>query len=78
MRVIDLDDIKISPRVQQSWLGYLPLAIVDLKSKYPNLETREIPDEQFREFPDGSGEIFVNVRGKKLSLKVKKEEWVYL
>lgn len=73
--IYDLDDCLINQRVYDSWMNYIPIAIIDLQEKIKDLKSSEIPDEQLREFPDGSAEIFVNIRGKKLSMKIKKGEW---
>lgn len=71
----ELDNILITPRIEQSWLGYLPFAIKDLQGKFKNLSPREIPDEQLRENQDGSAEIFVTIRGTEIKMAVPKGDW---
>jgi hypothetical protein len=73
--IYDLDNILITERVYDSWLGYLPFAIKDLQGKFKKLSPREIPDEQLREFTDGSAEIFVTIRGQEIKMAVPKGEW---
>lgn len=74
--IYDLDNVSISPRIYQTWLAYIPQAVSDLQRQFSDLEPSEIPDEQFRLLTDGSGEIFVMIRGKELKLSVPKEEFV--
>lgn len=71
----DLDKILITPRIEASWLGYLPQAMKDLQGKFQGLKPHEIPDEQLREKPDGSAEIFVSIRGTEIKMAVPKGEW---
>ena len=75
MKVYDIEDILISPRVEAAWLSYLPIAVADLMKKHTDLQSHEIPDEQFGIGTFGGGEIFVVVRGKKLSMSVPRSEW---
>ncbi len=74
--IYDLDNVRISPRIYQTWLAYLPQSVSDLQRRFKNLKPSEIPDEQFRLLPDGSGEIFVTIRKKELKLSVPKGEFV--
>lgn len=77
MTTYDLDRINISPRTYQAWLEYAPTAIAELQARFPGLTPQEIPDEQFRVKPDGSGtgQIFVAIRGVEISINVPAEEW---
>lgn len=77
-KVIALDFIAISPRVHSTWLAYAPVAVQDLVKAYPDLESSEIPDEQFRYFRNGKGEIFITVRKKKIAISVPANEWEFL
>jgi hypothetical protein len=71
----DLNNILVTQRILDSWLGYLDFAVKELQAKFSDLKSSEIPDEQFEDYGDGTGRIFVTVRGKKLSLNVPKGEW---
>jgi hypothetical protein len=71
----NLDDCTITPRIQQSWLLYIPTAISQLQSEFKNLRPSEIPDEQLKEKDDGSAEIFVTIRGRKLKINIPSSEW---
>lgn len=71
----DLDNCLISPRINETWLGYLQTAILDLMKKYPDLQASEIPDERLRELEDGSAQIFVRIRTSEIKLSVPRNEW---
>lgn len=70
-----IDDVKISNRIYASWLSYIPEAVRQIKDKYPDLQAYEIADEDFREMPDGSGQIFCKIRDVELKMNVPKNEW---
>lgn len=72
----DLDEVLISPRVFQTWLISASLGMAEIQKKHLNLSPGEIPDEQFRLLPDGTGEIFVTVRTTTIRLKVPKDEFI--
>lgn len=74
--IYDLDYVRISRRIYQTWLAYLPQAVSDLQRRFTDLKPSEIPDEQFRLLPNGSGEIFVIIRKKELKLSVPKGEFL--
>ncbi len=83
-KVYDLDDIMISSRVYETWLTYCPVAVADIQKEIEQqkknaLTSEDIPDEQFREYPDGTGEIFISIPkiGKEIKLKVPKSEWAF-
>lgn len=71
----DLDEVSISPRVFQTWLISASLGMAEIRKKHLNLSQGEIPDEQFRLLPAGTGEIFVTVRTTTIRLKVPKDEF---
>ena len=75
--IYDLDNISVSPRIEDTWISYLGFAVKELQNTFPDLTAREIPDEQFEEATDGTGKVFVTIRGKKLSLNVPKGEWKF-
>lgn len=75
-REYDLDNVNISPRIYNTWVGMLTLFVRDLQAKYPDLQSTEIPDEIFRvNTITGIGEIRVVVRTTVCKLKVPKEEY---
>lgn len=71
----DLDRVLISPRIEAAWIAYLPIAVRDLQQIMPDVTPSEIPDEQLQEFTDGSAEIFVIIRGRRLKIAVPANEW---
>lgn len=75
MKIYDLDDVLISPRIHQTWINLADEWARRLKERCPGLNPSEIPDEQFRVFPGGQGEIFITVRGINLRLRVPKNEY---
>lgn len=70
-----IDDILLSERIYQTWLSYAGIAVADIRKKYPDIRADEIPDEDFRELPNGDGELFVKVRDNEISLRVPSSEW---
>lgn len=73
----------ISPRIYESWLVYCPIAVRDIVAKLKGIPfdpTQDIPEEQFRELPDGTGEIFININkiDKEIKMKVPKGEWAFV
>lgn len=75
IKIHDLDNCLISPRINETWLGYLQTAVNDLLKKYPDLKSEEIPDERLRELEDGSAQIFVRIRNSEIKLSIPKGEW---
>lgn len=75
MKIHDLDDIYVSPRIIEAWLAHLESTSAHLMWKHPDLKPGEIPDEQFRELPSGAGEIFVKVRSTVIRMAVPAGEW---
>lgn len=60
--IIDLEHITISPAAYRVWMEIAstiwPQLIAIL---WDSIWPEDIPDEQFRIYPDGSGEIFVTL-----------------
>lgn len=75
MKIIDLKNVLITDRVQQSWLVYLPIAVNDLRKKYHDLKPSEVADEQLRINDDGTSEIFVKVRNSEIKMRVSSDEY---
>lgn len=73
---IPLEHIYISKRIYQAWAEFAPYALdrFAAKCKMP-LAAEEIPDERFRLLPDGSGEIFIKIRGDELKMAVPRDEF---
>lgn len=72
---MDLNNILLSQRIHDTWLAYTQIAVDQLRGKYADLKASEIPDEQFRILPDGTGEVYVRVRESELVLRVPKDEY---
>ena len=75
MIVYDLDNIEISKRIYHTWMAMIDGELKRLISLCPGLTVGEIPDEQFRVKPDGTGQIFVLIRTHEISLNVPKSEY---
>ncbi len=76
--VVDLDDVAISPRAYASWqataaMGARALAAAGLLS-----DPSQIPDEQGLWLASGELEIFVEVGGARISMKIPPGEWRWL
>lgn len=80
-KIHDLDDVLLSQRTYDSWSAYAPIAVQDIlkgfKDKKEILTPKDIPDEQFRELSDGTGEIFILIPriNKEIKMRVPKGEW---
>ena len=76
MTIHDLDTIAISPRVRDTWAAYASLAATELLNA--GIKPSDIPDEQFRQLPDGSGELFIRIGEKEIKLAVPADEWQFI
>lgn len=74
--IYNLDKVRISPRVFQTWVITADSGMKGLRQKYPGLLASDVPDERFRLLPDGTGEIFVKVKAVSIRMRVPKDEFV--
>ncbi len=83
-KVYDLDDIMISPRIYETWLAYCPFVVEEIAKEFERqgkiLNPAEIPNEQFREFADGTAEVFIFFKeiNKEIKMSVPKGEWKFI
>ena len=71
--VVDLDDVLISPRAHASWHAAAAVGAQALPAVHPSL----IPDEQGIWLPTGELEIFVEIAGHRISMKIPPSEWAW-
>ena len=76
-RIHDLDEIEITPDVYDRWLVSLDGMGRAILATSPDLTSEEIPDEQFWEFDDGAGEIFVTIRNHVVRMRIDAAQWKF-
>lgn len=74
--IYNLDHVLITPSVLTNWRKHCVSEVRVLLIMYPDLRGDQIPDEQLEAFPDGSAEIFVHIRGHRISMQIGANEWV--
>jgi hypothetical protein len=72
--IVDLDDVAISPAAFAHWQAAAALGAQALARLYPGMPL-DIPDEQGLWLASGELEIFVEVRGVRISQKIPAGEW---
>ena len=72
-KIIPLENVRLSPRIYDSWLAMCK----EEASKYVGKKMPHIEDEQFRELPNGVGEVFCKIGTRELSLRVPSDEWAW-
>lgn len=77
MKIYDLDSILISREAYDGWIRKITETMPKIMDTYPDLRKSEIPDEQFMVFPDGSAQIYVQIREKRVALTLTKNDYEY-
>lgn len=77
MKTYDLDSILISREAYDGWIRKITETMPKIMDTYPDLRKSEIPDEQFMVFPDGSAQIYVQIRDLRVALTLKKTDYEY-
>lgn len=72
-RLHDLENINITPAIRDAWME----KVTDIVTNIKNFDPETLEDESFREFPDGSGEVFVKINGEEFSIPVDKSSWTF-
>lgn len=70
-----IDKIAISPSAVERWIKIADEAVKKIAS---DTNPAQIPDEQIQEQKDGSLLMFVDLPGKKISMKVYPDEWSWM
>lgn len=81
-KIYDLDKIAISLQTARIWENLVARKVAEwykITGRAKNINSAEIPDEQFRVFENGNGEIFVDMPdGVRISLSVPKGHWTWI
>jgi hypothetical protein len=81
-KIYDIDCIQVKPYVKQKWDAVCEIAAVEMYRKNPRLQIEEISLEQFREvktfFGNTVGEIFSQIGGSELKMRVPKNDYVII
>lgn len=73
----DLDEVLITSDVYDGWIRKIEKELPKIMDTYPDLRKSEIPDEQFMVFPDGSAQIYVQIRDLRVALTLTKKDYEY-
>ncbi len=77
VKVLQLEHVRLSMKIFYAWLKLAKNEAERLKGRISNV--KEIPDEQFRVFSDGSGQIFVTLPNQsEITLDVSPSDWLEL
>ena len=78
-KIVDLDEIVFTLEVYSQWKYYVTKKVVEWyenSGRIKNINSSEIPDEQFRVLENGDGEIFLLMPDNvEITLLVSKEHW---
>ncbi len=77
-KVHDLEKISFTMEAYKKWLAFCPVGVKEWKkqTKLERVNKEDIPGEQFRELPNGDGEIFVTMPdGIEIKMLVPKGHW---
>ena len=75
MKTYNLDNILIPKEVYDAWVEKLGNETEKMMDKYDEFQITEVPEEQFIVFPDGSAQIYVVVREKRIALTLKETDY---
>lgn len=77
MKIYNLDNVLIPKEVYDAWVEKLGNETEKMMEKYDDFQITEVQEEQFLVFPDGSAQIYVQIRDLRVALTLTKNDYEY-